>query len=188
MAKKRKKKNKKLKRRFKYSKHEFMDICCRQCQICADGVDPAFCYPKVYKQDPKKFMLEIFGLLLVIHDEILNGTHQSGKTPEKEAAEIFNRVFAKIDFSNRKKARRDFYCQMLDQTPLKAQGKKKKKKQRYVVQPYPTFFCNPEFMEEVKATINDGNDDQQQNPVEEPTGGVKADSDAASASTEPKVR
>ena len=55
---------KKHKKKYKYTKHDFINICCSKCRICKEGTDPSLCYSKFYKNDPKEFIKKIFKNLL----------------------------------------------------------------------------------------------------------------------------
>ena len=46
----------KKKRKYSYTKGEFVDNICSMCGICEPGTDPKFCYGDVYLEDPKYFV------------------------------------------------------------------------------------------------------------------------------------
>jgi len=187
----------KNKKKQQYSRHEFMDICCDRCMLCAANASPVFCYDVVYKQNPKRFISHVFKNLIDITSKIANGEDVNNDSPEEEASRIFSKVFYDVYFSNIKESRELFIEQVCgnefdktdkddpDETELvkdsikspfkcirisKKQKKNKKNKQkRFVAEAYPTFFCNPGFIEEINNTLN-GNDHKQQDKVEEHPG------------------
>jgi hypothetical protein len=176
------KKKNKNRRKLSYTIHDFKGICCAKCELCRYGAEPSFCYYHVYKQNPKQFIKNTFAKLLQVRERIMNGT-VGGTTPEHEMANIFNQAFGGCHFDNRKRARELFTEQMMAEgegsPPKKKLTKAEKKrlkrqqrKQRYVVESYPYFFCNPGFREEIDKVLY-GDNPQQQDKAEEPAGGDK---------------
>ncbi len=161
-------------RKYKYTMHEFKDIVCSQCAICDIKTTPDFCYTEVYKTNPKLFMRVIFNKL-VLNNKV-NFT-------DSELVEFVQDVFCNSNFCKEGIYTNDvceftsgcvavFKKQMYETTDssLPKQQKKskysRKKKNRYVPVPYPTFFCNKEFMSEVKRII-DGNTAKKQDTSQE---------------------
>lgn len=199
-----KKRNKKL-----LSKWDFQGMCCKKCMLCRDGAEPSFCYQHVYKQNPQRFIQKIFPKLLDAQEQLLEGDFDYQADPEKEMSRLFNFVFGAIGFQNRKTARAAFAEQITDvsvpggsladpggaEVPVideKQLSKKErrlarqkrldeKRNKRYVVAAYPTFFCNASFREEVNSILADKN--QQQDPADEPYGGIAANPGKQAAAT-----
>ena len=159
-------KNKK-KTKYKYTKQEFIDICCSKCNICTDIVEPELCYSELYARHPKKFIKIVFKKLLRVSETLNNSNNYNGKD--------------KIDFIV-KKAFCDSHlcghntndnndcalfseCTTLFEQQVIGEGddssprrKKRKKKKRYIVQPYPSFFTNSRqgFLDEIGDILQAG--------------------------------
>jgi hypothetical protein len=176
------KKSKKRKKN-KYNKTEFREIICNQCGLCPNGTQPDFCFDELYKINPKKFTKRTFKSLteakrwlVVLGHKDLTSCH------ENDFKDFFQMSFCEAglcDDSPRKgeDCRNIIGCLMQfrrqllslednEQPPVRHHGRKKNKhqknkyrKKRYVVQPYPTFFCNEEAKGEVREII-DGVKDQ----------------------------
>ena len=175
MAKQMGKKNRK---NYKYTKHEFISICCSKCRICYDGFSPDFCYSDLYIIQPKKFIKIIFRNLLetkhlIIENEKYNSYIYGGiKKPsyDNNLKALFVKVFCSADLCGRYNSLKqctninmcllDFKCQMNGcSIPNKVSVfNKQTKEQRYIVQPYPTFFTNDneQFSKEIKKIIATG--------------------------------
>jgi hypothetical protein len=178
------------KRKYTYTKAEFMDIICPQCGLCAEGTEPFFCYDEVYKTNPKLFVRNIFRKLIT---ETLPVAISSGILAEDDddLEELFREIFCKSNFCKE-------YTPLDDNCPYIAgcmaafrnqlnpgmiisisevrnqqrRGGKKgknKNKGRYVPVAYPSFFCNDEFRPEVNRILY-GDSAEQQGEGEEPTG------------------
>lgn len=181
-------KKKGRRKKQQYTVHDFVGICCDKCMLCAADTDPSFCFKHVYKQNPKRFINEVFPKLLDASSDILIGDDR-GVSKEETATKIFDDAFGKVYFDNRKSARTAFVNQMLSYNkqdrPLTKKEKKKLKRERkrVVFEPYPTFFCNKGFEEEINRILH-GDDNQQQDKVEEPTTGAERPVGGASDDTE----
>lgn len=182
--------SKKSKKKQQYSRYEFMDICCEKCMLCSANTSPIFCYDLVYKQNPKRFISHVFKNLMDITSRIANGEEYCSTDLKDEAAKIFDKAFHDVYFSDKEKSRdlfieqvcanrgKNYYdsysvenehtsgiCNNLKKNK-KQKRKENKKKSKFVVEAYPTFFCNPGFLEEINILLNANNDKQQNDPEE----------------------
>jgi len=86
MSRNRKKRNKKM------DKHKFKLAVCSSCNICAYGFKPKFCFNKVYKKNPSKFMAYIPNLLIE-HNQLLQSVADADPTANYMAGSIFKKIF-----------------------------------------------------------------------------------------------
>ena len=162
---------KKNRKGYKYTKHEFISICCSKCKICHDGFSPDLCYSDLYTTQPKKFIKVIFKNLLKEKYLITEyNPYIHGYIQENDNLKIFFiKVFCSANLcdkynslkqcTNINRCLSDFRCQ-LNGYPIidKVSVFNKKKKKRYIVQPYPTFFTNESesFSKEIKRILSTG--------------------------------
>lgn len=59
-------KSKSHRKRYKYTRAEFINICCEKCGLCPPGTSPDLCYSELYLLQPKKFIKVVFRNLLEI--------------------------------------------------------------------------------------------------------------------------
>jgi len=90
MSKHRKKRNKKM------DKHKFKLAICTSCDICAYGFKPKFCFNKVYKKNPKKFMAHV-PKMLIEHNELIQAIAHSNPTANAMAGAMFQKVFCEAE-------------------------------------------------------------------------------------------
>ena len=173
-------KSKSRKKRYKYTRAEFINICCEKCGLCPLGTSPDLCYSELYLIQPKKFIKVVFRNLL----EIRKLSDKDGyirlyteNTNVEYLEYLFRRAFCSANLCG--KYRMDKQCDNIigciaafrrqvkgynspehfniyRSVSTKApKQKKKKKKQRYVAKPYPTFFTNGNaaFLEEINEII-----------------------------------
>lgn len=173
------KRSKNKRRKLKYTKEEFQEIICNQCGLCGVGTDPVYCYGEVYKKNPKLFTKTIFKNLIEIKRWLINvGRANPSLCSDEDLKYIFHMSFCGSNFCECKPKRGDacghlpeclnaFKKQLKDPSsnvyPIaNYRGRNKKKKQknkkanknRYVPQPYPTFFCNESMEPEVRRVVN----------------------------------
>lgn len=167
------------KRKYKYSKPEFIGVICTRCGLCPEGTNPSFCYDEVYTDNPKRFIKSSFKNLIEIKRWLINAGHQLAKNCRDDDIEyLFQTSFCDSNYCNMMPELGEkcvyfsncllaFKAQLKNKTPKivpikhNKRGKtKKKQKTRYIPQPYPTFFCNKNMEQEVR-TIVDGNNNKQ---------------------------
>lgn len=163
---------KKHRKKYKYTKHEFINICCDKCRICENGASPTLCYSEFYKKHPKDFIKITFKRLLELKH--LMGSHLHHKDyhiPDVYLTYIFKEAFCKANLCNKstdsvyKRCNNIHNCLEAFRRQMKGQplttfctvsNKIKKKHERYVVQAYPSFFTNDSdvFRKEIKEILN----------------------------------
>ena len=172
-------KSKKKRQKLKYTKEEFQNIICEQCKLCAPGTDPVYCYEGVYKKNPKLFTKTIFRNLIEIKRWLINvGRANPALCSDEDLKYIFTMSFCGSNFCGEKTVRGQTCDRLLEcvssfKKQLSAPGSnvypladyrgrskkknrknKKAKKNRYVPQPYPTFFCNERMEPEVRRVVD----------------------------------
>ncbi len=158
----RKGKNKRKQR--KYSKRQFVEIVCSNCNMCANKGDPIFCYNSIYKINPKRFGTVLGNLM-----RISKHYKDSDLSASDIGIEQFSDTFCHTGVcSNSFSAfcpllpdcHEIFSAQVEDKEksiPLKhkvtkfIQKSKGRKRARYVCHAYPTFFSSNN--DKFKATI-----------------------------------
>lgn len=176
-------KSKSHKKRYKYTRAEFINICCEKCGLCSLGTSPDLCYSELYTMQPKRFIKIVFKNLLEIRKlSDKNGyIYSYAENNNIEYLEyLFRRAFCSANLCGKYnidkqcdniigciaafrrqvkgyKSTKHFnaYKSVLQKAPKQKKKKKKKKKQRYVAEPYPTFFTNGNaaFLEEINEII-----------------------------------
>lgn len=155
------------KRRYKYSKQEFLTLCCDKCTLCVSGVEPSFCYGKMYIKDPKMFVSKVFKELLGFKKLMYNESYIVDYEPNSMIKLMFQETFCDSRICREYKGSID--CPETEQClfeftkQLKGIGatitinnkhSKTKKSKRQVYEPYPTFFCNSKFEQTIKEILN----------------------------------
>lgn len=171
----------------KYSKKQFIEIICSNCNICNNIGKPIFCYNSIYKLNPKRFTVVLKNLLNIrSHFESLD-------IPVSDIGiDDFARTFCNTGICNNAYSA---FCPLLPDcheifaaqvenenkhTSLKhkvtkfKQKHKGKRKVRYVCQAYPTFFSsnNEKFKATVERILYGDNIIKQDND-KKPTGATK---------------
>lgn len=167
---KRKRKNKQT----KYNKKTFKNTVCSNCGLCESNATPDFCYT-FYKDDPERFMSYIFRKLTALH----HWPQTFGVYISDIENDLFKQIFCESNICDNDikegeecpslnncifEHRKQIYLNGFDaygfprnqSTPFITgkKGKKRKKKEKYIAKPYPTFFCNStETEKEVKEII-----------------------------------
>lgn len=164
------KKKAKKRNKYKYTKREFTDICCSQCNICDSTFMPELCYSELYTRYPKKFIKLVFKRLLRVSEVLHNSNNYSGKD---KIEFIVKKVFCGADLCGNNH-NNDGKCPHFSEctavfgrqmgegegtTASSSVYKKERKKERYVAQPYPTFFTNgrQEFLDEIDGILSKEN-------------------------------
>ena len=159
---------KKYKAKYKYTKHEFMSICCNKCRICYEGTSPDLCYSDLYAIQPKKFLKTIFRNLTRV-----TGRDWLYTDLEKFFIKVFCSTNICKNYKFSKKCNKLPIC--LNKFKYQLAGSynignliTKKKQQQYVVQAYPTFFTNNNkaFSEEIKRILADESNNTKSNTIE----------------------
>lgn len=164
-------KNRKRKNRKTYNKDEFCNIFCPKCSLCLTKAEPIMCY-WFYKNNKKKFLNQTFKELnnlewptenyiqlslftnLFCDKCSLFSPDEKGGPICKDVKSCFDLFRSQIDpvYSN-KLYSTDFEAKVLKKY-LKNHIEKKEKKEKYIVQPYLTFFyskADPEWEKELNA-------------------------------------
>jgi len=162
-----KKKKKRQRKNKKFNKNQFIDIVCKQCQICV-VYNPYYCYTSAYCADPDTFMKQVYPRLLGAAARFNMG----GDLLMPEFRGLF--CYSGICGTGAKMSCKDSvtcYNTFTDQVvgkPLKgskAKPRKKKKDDPVIFEPYATFFIsdNADFRKEIEGILSDGNRDIEQN-------------------------
>lgn len=175
-------KSKSRRKKHKYTRAEFINICCEKCGLCSPGTPPDLCYSELYVIHPKKFIKVIFRNLIEIR-RLSNKNGNIRLYTENSNIEyleyLFRRAFCSANLCGKYNASKQceniigcvaafrrqvkgynssgYYNIYKSVSPTKTiqKNKKKKNKQRYVAKPYPTFFTNGNaaFLEEINEII-----------------------------------
>jgi hypothetical protein len=176
-------KKSKNKKRYRFSKQEFVEIVCSKCRICQNDTDPIFCFSEVYKDKPKIFINNIFPKLVDFQRELIEyyGYPNISYCEDDDINKIVKECFCKSNyckkgiistencdyiagciFNFRKQIMPSnsivgFVGNLLSSTKIKKKEKAKwkKKKARYVPEPYPTMFCNEGFKGEIMKILEE---------------------------------
>ena len=155
---------KQMGKKHKYTKQEFINICCNQCGLCDEGTTPSLCYSKFYVKHPKKFIKGIFKDLL--KRKSLIDKNVCLQLQDVGLGRVFRKVFCTSNLCNKYSTYKqcndfhdclDIFRHQINRysTITSCIGKKSDRKQRYVVQAYPTFFTNDNsvFHEEIEKIL-----------------------------------
>ncbi len=93
------KKSKLKRKKYQYSKHEFIQAVCGKCGLCKSPINPEFCYESVYKDNPKTFTKVVLKQLFDTRHWLLSAGHPSIATcPDENIQYILETVFCASDF------------------------------------------------------------------------------------------
>lgn len=163
MGKKKKKKRKQKKK--KYTKNQFVDIVCQQCDMCA-AWDPHYCYEIAYLADPELFMKNVYTKLLQHKIRVEAG----GGFDMMHFREVFCYSGlcgkgAKMSCPEGVTCFNSFVDQRMGvKVTDKRKFKRKKKHKDVYFHPYATFFISDdeEFRKEIEGILSDGDRDIEQ--------------------------
>lgn len=177
MGKKGRKKKQALKQAHRFMKKQFLEIYCPNCKICvAENPNPIFCYDELYKTEPETFFKHCLSGLINLKRQLV-----AKDTPSKDITMgQFNDLFCKA-FCKKNACNLIVDCYLLFKKQIRGGAKtraetrknkkqRKKVKERYICQPYPTIFTNDneEWLAKIEDILN-GNNNRKQNKVEEST-------------------
>jgi len=175
-------KSKSHRKRYKYTKAEFINICCEKCGLCPLGTSPDLCYSELYLMQPKKFIKVVFKNLLRIRKLSDKNGYIRLYTENNDIEYLeylFRNAFCSANLCGKYNINKqceniigcitafrrqvkgynspehfDIYKPGSSKIP-KQKKKKKRKEQRYVAKPYPTFFTNGNaaFLKEINEII-----------------------------------
>ncbi len=86
-------------RNKKMDKHKFKIAVCKACDICAYGFKPKFCFNKLYKKNPSKFMSHV-PEMLVNQNGIMASIAEADDVGSGIGAACFRKVFCEADCCN----------------------------------------------------------------------------------------
>lgn len=93
------KKSKLKRRKYQYTKEEFVQIICSKCGLCKPPIAPEFCYTCVYNDNPKKFTKLILEQLLDVRHWLSNAGYPSiAVCPDDSVQHILQTIFCSSDF------------------------------------------------------------------------------------------
>lgn len=190
-----KRKGRKKNNKHKFSKVEFREIICAKCGLCETEdakMHNFFCYNQIYKPNPKRFIKSTFPALLEITTWIENSALPSSQRTDDNLMYLMKHAFCgsgvcgdefnSWDEKNQCEYTDDCFLSFKNQLngdlknspkliteQARIRSRKKNKKNRVVLKPYPTFICNPEFVEEIREILGDGNTTIEQNSSEKCT-------------------
>lgn len=169
----------KIKVKRKYGRREFIDIICQTCGLCGNDPDPFYCFDTVYSKHRKKFIKKILPQLISMRKEAEKTSWPFKTRYVEEIRKLHEEIFCGAEFcgpcKNKMPCQSTFVAQIKGENPVFKVSLKKKigignnkeknksksnkgKKKRWIAEPYPTFFCNPEFEKEIERTLSDNND------------------------------
>ena len=197
---KKEKKLRKLMRRA-YNKQEFRNILCSNCSVCDDySPGPEWCYI-LYKDDPEQFLRQCYTKLIKLGSWSTGDLHGENKTLEGHLfrslfckSNICAKAWSEGESPDSCPLIDDclnqFHAQISsagigfvpNETIRPKAGKRKvqeqrgnkrvkRKKEKYICQPYPTFFTNgrAEWEKEIKFLLEDnGNTEEDGDTTNEP--------------------
>lgn len=176
MGKKKYNKNKKGKNR--YTKSQFLDIYCLNCDLCRiQPPDPIFCYEELYKIDPNRFLESCFVGLMKAARGIRESNLSSNDITINRFRELFCEPFCKRNSCG---LLLDCFNLFKDQINGRARSKanmhknkkkRKKSRQRYICEPYPTIFTsdNEEWQLKIENILSNENNNRKQDKAKEST-------------------
>ncbi|MGD9160401.1 MAG: hypothetical protein PVG39_18440 [Desulfobacteraceae bacterium] len=144
----------KKKKKSTYNKKEFKNTVCQSCALCTKP-DPTFCYGELYKADPIDFMKYTYSQLVSFYGDI-------GLVSQSEFSYITGR-YRKEDYFA-------FLAQVQENNLGGSKRGRKKRKERYVCQPYMTHFHsnNAEFISRIENILSGDNNIKQNTDKELP--------------------
>ena len=142
-------------KKYKYNKSEFINILCKRCNLCKNTENPTFCYEFIYKSCKRKFIRKVFPKLLALKaKEKLSGIQICNYSSE-DFKVMFKQTFCNMgvcgkgieNCDNISRCTTIFRLQLYGiksttKPPFNNRKIKKRKKDKYIVKPYPTFFTN----------------------------------------------
>ena len=179
------KKSRRKRRKYKYSRNEFMLNVCSICDICLPNTNPTFCFDEMYISNPKRFMDYVLPDLMEKSNELKNINAQGGEDYENFIEFLLEDSFCAYNLCGNGTAGgancfakpnclRGFHEQIANRDGrvinLDAKRKEKKKnnqqiiirkKKKKIIKIKPMFFCNDSFREEVDRIVNENNIGQQ---------------------------
>jgi len=177
MGKKKHKKNKKNK--SKYTRKQFLDIYCINCNLCStQPPDPIFCYDELYKTDPDRFFEGCFLNLVETAREMRESNSSNKSITMNKFRELFCKSFCKydscgltVDCFNLFKDQINGKAPRSKTNMRKKRRERKKKRQKYICQPYPTTFTNDnkDWQIKIENILSNENNNREQNKVKEST-------------------
>ena len=151
-----KKKKRRAQKAKKYNKKQFVDIICRQCKLCTNP-NASFCFVEMYKKSPREFMDTCYlNLLNVAEKRAKKGTIEPLSMDDFEDMFCKSAVCKNMNYFA---CGQLFYCYEAFKGQNCTKKKGKKKKDSYVFEAYPTFFCSDdkEWQNTIKEIL--GNED-----------------------------
>ncbi len=93
------KKSKLKRKKYEYTRDEFIQIVCSKCGLCKTPIAPGFCYDCVYKDNPKKFTKLILEQLFDVRHWLSNAGYPSiALCPDDSIQHILQTIFCSSDF------------------------------------------------------------------------------------------
>ena len=93
------KKSKLKRKKYEYTRDEFIQIVCSKCGLCKSPIVPEFCYNCVYKDNPKKFTKIILEQLFDVRHWLSNAGYPSiALCPDESIQFILQTIFCSSDF------------------------------------------------------------------------------------------
>lgn len=93
------KKSKLKRKKYQYTKHEFVQAICDKCSLCKPPTNPEFCYEGVYKDNPKEFTKLILEQLLDIRRWLSNAGYPCIiACPDEYIQYVLQTVFCSSNF------------------------------------------------------------------------------------------
>jgi hypothetical protein len=93
------KKSKLKRKKYQYTKYEFIQAVCSKCGLCKSPIEPGFCFDCVYKDNPKKFTKVILEQLFDVRHWLSNVGYSSISTcPDESVQYILQNIFCDSDF------------------------------------------------------------------------------------------
>lgn len=176
---KRKRKRKKKQRSQKYTKIQFSEIYCPNCEIClAEPTNPVFCHGELYKDDPKRFFRDCLSGLIDLKQKLRETGSNSKDINIEQFREVFCHNFCQrgVDWPDcgmltdcLRLFRGQINGKMVNKAKMhRNKNRRRKEKQKYICQPYPTLFTsdNEEWQAKIEEILSNGNNNREQNKIE----------------------
>lgn len=152
-----------MRKKHRYSRNEFINIICKNCNLCRNIGNPTFCYDILYKKYKQKFIQKVLPRLLSFRNR-----QESSNVPfYTHSSDTLQFMFTQTFFENNlikckdiPKYFDDFRIQLnnplfLNTKISKIKKRPKRKSNKYVVKAYPTFFTNDRegWKEEIRQSL-----------------------------------
>ena len=175
-----------------YNKTEFQNILCSNCSVCDDySISPEWCYA-LYKLDPEEFLQKCYSKLVKLSSWSMGSSGLENKNLELQ---MFRSLFCKADLCRTLWTNgeapggdnclntQDCLKQFLGQISPSGTGfipnsvarpktgkRNKRKKEKYICQPYPTFFISGRtgWEEEIHTLLEEPITETDEYTVDEP--------------------